>query len=457
MTRHLPAALLAAAWVVPPVPAAPLMDIAPFGTLSSWGSGTEPLRLATASAGDRRDLGIEWRDERDVSEVRVRFAGAPPGNVTLQYWFQTWPSPPPQMPTIEDPADDRWQGRWLTAAISTQCRQSECWYTFEPLAAGENPLAGNLPGVRYRRTLKVRLASNANLPPVASLSVFTGSVEKPLSLRIALGYREKHPVQWAGAVEISNGRLRSVKPWDFGAGDSFESPRKWTFLSSGALKGLLLDLIAAAPSLPGSLDSTLLTVRASASGESRTFTFNIDDLERGPIYIPAFHAYVTDAAQPGGFRPAAGKGPSIRSQIPKEPEQTYERASREIPPLDPWQDQYGDRIYLPLAPDASWQKFAFEYGGNVFISKNGTKALGRERARLVWDGDRIAWRIGTGQVPYYRDDRKASLSLLDGYLPVVTQRWENDGLKYREEALRPCCAGRSHRMIPAGMSRLRPF
>jgi len=434
MTKHLPMVLLAAAWIVPPAPAAQPLDIAPFGTLSSWGSGTEPLRLTTASSGDRRDLGIEWRDERDVSEVRVRFAGAPPGNVTLQYWFQTWPSPPPQMPTIEDPADDRWQGRWITAAISSQCRGSECRYTFEPLAAGENPLAGNLPGVRYRRTLKVRLASETSLPPVASFSVFSGSLEKPLGLRIALGYRETHPVWWKGAVEISNGRLRSVKAWGFGAGDSFESPRKWAFLSSSAPKGLLLDLIAAAPSLPGSLDSTLLTVRASAAGESRTFTFNIDDLERGPIYIPAFHAYVTDAAQRGELRPPAGKGPSIRSQIPKEPEQTYGRASLEIPPLDPWQDQYGDRIYLPLAPDASWQKFAFEYGGNIFVSKNGTKAMGQERARLVWDGDRIIWRIGAGQVPYCRDDRKASLSLEEGYLPVVTERWESEGLNYREEA-----------------------
>jgi hypothetical protein len=137
--------------------------------------------------------------------------------------------------------------------------------------------------------------------------------------------------------------------------------------------------------------------------------------------------------------------------IPLEPEQTYERASREIPALDPWQRENGGRVYLPLAADSSWQKFAFEYGGNVFISKHGTKAKGKELARLQWEGDRILWNIGTGETPYYRDDRRCSVSKLDGYLPVVTQRWENEGLKYIEEAfatplsgpLSPGDAGRS--------------
>ena len=60
--------------------------------------------------------------------------------------------------------------------------------------------------------------------------------------------------------------------------------------------------------------------------------------------------------------------------------------------------------------------------------------MGTERARLRWAGDRITWRIGTGQTPYYREDHKASMALLDGYLPVIAQRWENEGLRYEEEA-----------------------
>lgn len=79
--------------------------------------------------------------------------------------------------------------------------------------------------------------------------------------------------------------------------------------------------------------------------------------------------------------------------------------------------QQGEVIYMPLAPDSSWQKFAFEYGGNVFIGKDETKAMGKERARLKWEGkpDHLAHR--TGLTPYYREDRKDAVSLLDGYLP----------------------------------------
>jgi hypothetical protein len=443
MTKHIFLALIpiwaALSWSTAAQAPKPL-DIAPFGTLSSWGDGEQPRAASIANPG--HDLGIEWRDERDVREIRVRFAGPDTRELKVQYWFSTWPSTPPEMPNIEDPVDDRWQGEWLTAAVDRACRAGECRFTFQPLAKSENRLAGNMPGLRYRRTLKVRLLSDTTLPAVRSIAVFSDSVEQPLSLRIALGYQEPQPVRWEGGVEVSNGQLRSARPWNFKTGDAFQSAAKWSLQSAAAMKGLLVDVTAAAPSLPGSLDSTLVTIRAKAGAADRTFTFNVDDLKRGPIYAPDFHAYVSAASQPAGFHPPPGKGPRIRTQIPAEPEQSYQRASREIPALDPWQTQSGRPMYLLLAPDSSWQKFAFEYGGNVFIRKgdkaeawsSGTKAKGKELARLDWAGDRITWRIGTGAVPYYREDRRASVSLQDGYLPVVTQQWENDGLRYSEEA-----------------------
>ena len=409
--------LLSAVWLNA---ASPLLDLAPYGVRSS---GTE----------NARDAAIEWREVHDIHEVRVRFAGTPPADLELQYWAHTWPGPAPQANRIEDPADDPWQGAWLTAQTARDCTAGGCRFAFQPLASAENPRAGNMPGVRYRRTLKIRIASLQPLPAIASFSAFSDAVQKPLSVRIGLGYREKTRVEWSGSIAVDNGILRLARPWGFDSGDRFQSPAKWTLVSSEAGKGLLLDLIAAAPTLPGSLDCTLVTVRATAGGESRTFTFNVDDLKGGPIYVPAFHAWVTDGAQ-REFRPAAGKGPSIRSLISQEPEQTYERAAREIAAPNPWENNKGKPIYMPLAADSSWQKFAFEYGGNVFIGKDETKAMGRERARLKWDGNQITWRLGSGSKPYYREDRKAMVSLLDGYLPVISQAWDNDGLAYSEEA-----------------------
>jgi hypothetical protein len=421
------------------------MDLAPFGQISTWGDNLLPQRLPSlknAPAAPGGDLGFEWREERDVHRVHLRFAASAPQDVKVQYWFHTWPAPPPEMPTIEDQVDDPWQGKWLTAETEGECRAAECDFTFRPLAGTENPFGKNLPGVRYRRTLKLRIVSKAGLPKVAGFQVFSDAVEKPLSLRIALGHGDPKPLRWTGSIRIANGRLLSTKPMGFAKGDALKPSGHWSFEGAETGKGVLIDLVAAGHSLPGTLDCTLVTVQAKAGSEDRSFTFNVDDLNRGPIYIPAVHAYVTDAGKSAEFLQPAGKGPHIRSLIPQEPDQSYERASREIPPLDPWQNQYGRPIYMPLAPDSSWQKFAFEYGGNVFISRglpdtlwsSGTKAMGDEKRRLVWEGERITWKIGTGQTPYYRGDRKASVSLEEGYLPVIAQSWESDGLKYREEA-----------------------
>jgi hypothetical protein len=89
---------------------------------------------------------------------------------------------------------------------------------------------------------------------------------------------------------------------------------------------------------------------------------------------------------------------------------------------------------LPLAADANWQKFAFELGGNVYISKSGLKAKPAELKRMKWPGDRLTWRFGTGTKPYYREDHKVKLHPLDGYLPVPHQSWESEGISYNEEA-----------------------
>ena len=446
-TLLLSAALIALAATAATAPAP--MDLAPFGQISSWGGDPEPQRFASlqqAQAQERKDLGLEWREERDIQRIVLRFATsasqAMSGGIRIEYWQHTWPAAPPEMPNIEDQVDDPWQGKWLTAEADGRCSAAECEFSFRPLAGSENPLAKNLPGVRYRRSLKLRVVSNANLPRVAGFEVYSDAIKKPLSLRIALGHGDARPLHWTGSIHVDNGRLVDVKGMGFVNGDTLQPPNRWSFQGAASGKGLVLNLIAAGHALPGTLDCTLVTVYAKAGAENRSFTFNADDLSRGPIYIPAMHAYITEASQSAVFRQPTGKGPHIRSLIPAQPEQSYERASREIPPLDPWQDQYGHPIYLPLAPDSSWQKFAFQYGGNVFISRglpgqlwsSGTKAMGDEKRRLIWESERITWKIGTGRTPYYREDRKAKVALEQGYLPVIAQSWENEGLRYKEEA-----------------------
>ena len=423
-----------AAWA-----ALPLMDLAPFGQISSFGEHDEATALTVDALrnGGLPNAGVEWREERDVNEIRVRFSGRAPEGIAIEYWFHTWPFSPPQMPSIEDPVDDRWQGKWLTASVEPLCRESECVYRFAPLSEAENPNAAHQPGLSYRRTLKIRLRAPGPLPPIEALQAFSGTTEKQAKVRVCLGFREKEAVEWTGSMRVHNGRLQAIEPWRFSGRDKIAGG-EWTLRTQGGEKGFDLDLIAAAPTLPGSLDETLVTVNAVAKTPSGTrrrgFTFRIADLQDGPVYIPDFAVYVTTNLQSTTFEVPKGRGERIRTMIPREPEQSYERASREIPPQDPWVRQWPGPLYLPLAVDASWQKFAFEIGGNPFISKDGTKAMGRELRRLQWNGDELKWMIGTGSTPYYREDKQATMSPLDGYLPVVTQKWKSDGFEYEQEA-----------------------
>ena len=412
-----------------------LLDIAPSGQITAWNS-RQTRRFATVrDAVGNSNLGIEWDEERDVRELRVRYAGNAPRGGTIEYWFKNWPYDPPKMPTFEDPMDDPWQGAWLKASASESCEGAECVYRFEPLTARENTRAKNLPAVTYRRTLKVKLVFPQGTPAIEYLRVYSGTEQQSVSLRVELAQGDTSGAQWSGSVSVYNGLLRSVRAWQFSQ-DDIQADYHWSFHSARSPKGLLLDIIAAKPDLPGSHDLTVVTIHAVRKNgdteQNRSFSFAVDDLKHGPISIPELQARIMDVSS--AVSSAKPQRLRVRERIPLEPEQTYERASREIPPLDPWERESGGRVYLPLAPDSDWQKFAFEYGGNVFVSKSGIKAKGRELDRLQWAGDRITWKIGTGVRPYYRDDRKVIVEKMDGYLPVVTQRWAKDGVGYSEEA-----------------------
>ncbi|MGI9072466.1 MAG: hypothetical protein ACR2JB_14390 [Bryobacteraceae bacterium] len=388
------------------------LDLAPFAQLTSW-SGSQPHRFADlGSARKAENIGLEWDEERDVREIRIRFQGKAQKDAVVEYWFKNWPWDPPKMPSIEDPMDDPWQGGWLKAATTESCESSECRYVFAPLTTNENPRAERLPGVRYRRTLKVKVSWTSGATAVSRLQAFSDSEEDPIQLQIRIvGGRG---MLSAGSFFVYNGYLRSAKP---------------------SAQGADLDVIAAKPTLPGSEDLTVVTVRVTArpgeTEQNRTFSFCTRDLAQGPIEMPEFGVRITDRDS------ARGRGLSkqkIRERIPREPEQSYDRARQEIPPLDPWDREGGGQLYLPLASDASWQKFAFEIGGNVYISKKATKAKGHELERLQWSGDRLTWKIGTGAKPYYREDHKCSIRKLNGYIPVGVQEWESEGLGYTEEA-----------------------
>ncbi|MEK7405611.1 MAG: hypothetical protein AAB225_10935 [Acidobacteriota bacterium] len=405
------------------------LDIAPFARpccsedvhkLQTTFDYKNPRGLVRAPDG-RGVYGLQWAEERDLFEVAVRFKTAYDAQkASLEYWFQHWPYDPPRMPTIEDPVDDPWQGQWVRAATETTCQGRACRFTFLPLKAAENRRAANLPDVRYRRAMRFRLVfPQGDVPALESVEVFSESEVTRTELRVLLNIGRKPGEGPAAKPEFRayNGWVREVKPIDGGA---------------------VIAVDTADPRPAGSNDVTVVQVVNGAE----SFSFSPADAAKSPMYVPDYHAYITAASDERPFSPEIVKrGARIRERLAREPEQTYERASREIPALDPVERQ-GDRLYLPLAADASWQKFAFEWGGNVMISKRGTKAYGRELERLTWTDDRIRWMIGAGDPPEFRQrSQDSTLSVLEDHLPVATARWKSGNIEYEEEAFATLLSG----------------
>jgi hypothetical protein len=421
-------------------------DIRPFGDLSYWSDNTgvlgkiitqDGLTEVPQSSESEWNIGAWWKEERDIHHIEIEYKGKMNEslikNTKVQYWHQTWPGAAPKEHTIEDPMDDPWQGKWLTAETDYQINGNKVIYNFKPLTSSENRLAGNLPeAVNYRRTLKIRLVYNSKPLPVQSFRIISPTNPKKLSLRIGFGCDKPLNKPVDGRLEIYNGKIERISGWKWDSRDKLTSKNGWKFQPGKQSKGIKADLITAAPSLAGSNDLTIVTVRSSEGN----FSFSVNDLDKGPIYIPAYSAYISLASDTAKFDLSViRKGQTIRERMKTESEQTYDRACREIPKLDVMLREDGGKLYLPLAPDASWQKFGLEWGGGFFMNKRDIKAKGKELARCNWKGNGLHWSIGTGQEPVYiRDDKTSHMSVLNDYLPVPEVTWNHKGLNYQEEA-----------------------
>jgi hypothetical protein len=431
------------------------LDIAPFGSLRYWSETTGPLghevKLAdgmkVVASDSAACLGVMWWEARDVQRVAIDCEGPVSHDfaqvVRVQYWRATWPETPPEMPTKEDLEDDPWRGEWTMAATEAHVDGHRVEYTFLPLRPSENQNASYLPdSVCYRRTLKIRLLLPPMRAKVQSLHVYSMAAETEATIRFEFNCSGQKSVEMEGSLEVFNGRLRSVTGWKWQKGDARVSSVSWKMRLHKESKGIISRIVAAEPLLPGSNEETIVTVRSSLG----TFSFLVDDLEKGPVYIPHYDVYITRASDPVTFAQANPQvGQTIREHIAEEDEQSYERARKEIPELDPTQrdSRHTQRqIYLPLAADASWQKFAFIWGGNILIDKKRTKARGKELARCNWPGEELRWEIGTGAVPIFNRSREnCQMAILNEYLPVAKARWHEEGLNYEEEAFATLLSG----------------
>ena len=376
------------------------MDIAPFGRISYW-TGSDPMTIEShdiqgyilpvdVPEQGGLHIGIEWEYPRQFSSVVVKFKKAPkkPESVRLQYWVHSWPS---GMRGGWTHTDDPYNGNWVTAHGEFAVNGDTWTFIFDPLDFTEIARAEDF-AVLYRQAFRLRLLfRDGSTPEIVGIQVISDSIWREGDLRIEPG----------GKIEAYNGYIVSVDN---------SNPK------SVAVKVLYAEThnYGVPWDIPTPPDRTIITVDGK-------FSFLATDALSDGVYVPDLGVFAGKKNKPSGL-PLP-----IYDRILTEPEQTYERASTEIPQLI----KTRQGRYCPIGCDANRQEFAVRYTGEIFADKRSLKVVGRDTAKLLWPGKSISFKFPTGDPPDFRDREDGTKqSALNGYLPIYTSAWKDREFLY---------------------------
>lgn len=400
-------------------------DLAEFARIKAWLDEEREVEFAPNAApwvlvpvGGRSGLfhvGLEWEEPRQFRQVRALFdTHVAASDVRLEYWVHNWP--PEEGRGGWTRTDSPYNGEWRTIRSRVTTEGQEVVLSFEPLGVEENPNAKNRPGFHpsFRQALKLRLVVEAVKPPrLHALRVFGFSSWAERIVWVESGCEARPPIELSPFVY--NGRILDGRP-------------------EGRRLRLRLAYLEHPPESP---DRTILTLRSGELG----FGVALDDLVRErAIYVRDAGIVISEGETPASCEDytASGRlrpGADIHSRVARTAEQSLERAMGEIPRLTMTHRRGRHPLrYIPVGFMGNREKYGIDFNGNVFISKHGSKLFPDERARMLWEGDRIWFRLGAGAVPDFRErEGAAQQSLLRDYLPVVLTRWERDEIEFHTE------------------------
>jgi hypothetical protein len=324
------AACLVVPWAIHSAEPSAAFDAAPFGLPLPEGPG------------------VLWEDPREIHRVVAHFKGpAPkPDQVHLEYWGSWWPER--HLPKDHQPGggDIGWlelgnwySYNWRTADAAAQAEGNSIVFTFRPVTEREVPKVKDYPA-RFRYTFKLRLTSDAPLPALDRLETFTDSTVTERTFQLAWQQFPAEPVRF----EVFNGQLLG------------DPARKDTRLTARFR-------VVTNPD-PNTFDRTLVTMRWG----KEAFTFAVDDLAEGPLFLPHLgvvvlagddtrdYGAVAKATQERGAR-------TLYDRIAALPEQTWRAAWAGMPPKK-------SDIYFPLGLDGGRQRFRLSADGSLDFRSN---------------------------------------------------------------------------------------
>ena len=352
--------------------------------------------------------GVLWEDPREIHKVIMHFATAPaaPEQLRLEYWGSRWPEQ--HLPKDREPGGGsvgwmelgNWHTyKWRAADAQAKADTNTVTFTFRPVNAKEFPKLTEYPAA-FRYTLKLRVVSDAPLPKIEQIEAFTDSALEPRVVNLAW----KSAPGTKASFEVFNGGF-----------EAYEKPSS---------RSSRLRLLVAANPDPNTFDRTLVTVRKGQS----VFTFAVDDLKRGALFVPHAGVAVLPAgdtrvyAAVAAAQKAAG-GKTLYDRVAQMPEQTWRAAWEGMPPKK-------SHIYLPLGLDSGRQRFRLDADGTVRFRSNDPylqRRAGKETPRFALEPAPVRFRFQPPLVPVFRTIEEACL-------PIGHTVWETNGVRIAQTA-----------------------
>ncbi len=365
-------------------------------------------------------IGLEWDEPRDVAEANVEFrhAIANREKLEVEYFHEHWPENGRGGWAL---LDDPFHGRWVAPNREWWAGDRDVTFAFGPF--NQDRKDGEGPDMRFRRTYRLRfLLGNDELPPVRYIRAYGSSpvVEEAFEIRLAGDGPIKAPL----SLSVVNGYLLTDDPATLDTQREVAEPP--AAIDVRFAKG---DITTPT--------RTIVTVR-NAEDPTQGFSFlPAEVFERGEIRVPTLGVTVTRKGATVKPDAELRPGTSVFDRVETEPEQTFERARREIPELRKTA-QLGRPMYLPLGPPDARQEIAVNYDGSIQLDRSALKVKAADSARLRWPGEFWAIRLGSGDPPFDQQrEGNVKQRLLDDYLPIVINAWEHAGVRYEQT----CAAG----------------
>jgi hypothetical protein len=289
---------------------------------------------------------------------------------------------------------------WRVADADAKADGAAITFKFRPVNATEFPKVKTYPAT-FRHTLKLRVVSDTPLPKIDRIEAFTDSVFDRRAVRLA----------WKDAPP------RTLKLDAFnGAVEGLDK------LSSRQFRVRLQ--VTANPD-PNTFDCTLVTVR---SGE-QIFTFAVDDLAKGPLFLPLHEVAVLPETDGRNYAAVAAEqkargARTLYDRVAELPEQTWRAAWEGMPPKT-------SPIYFPLGVDGGRQRFRLDPDGSIHFRSND----GYLRKRPGRDTPRLDLEPSPVQVKFSLPGRPAHRTLDEETLPICVTSWDLDGIRVQQTAL----------------------